>query len=220
MYNQLMNLDRYKTNKIIRLILIIIIFFLISFLIHEYGLANLREKTNLIGLPIYLLIFLLRSSSILFPALPSTGYSIFAGVLLGFKKAYPLICLADLISCSISFYLSKRFGKNILKKITSPRLVDKIELFGKNHLEENYLLIISFLMTGFFDFVCYGLGLTKATWKKFLPCLIISIIISNAPIVAFGSGLLDDGKKILILGVLGLLILSYINKKINLRKIF
>ena len=44
-------------------------------------------------------------------------------------------------------------------------------------------------MSNLFDFVCYGLGLTKVTWKKFLPALLFSIIISDAPFVASGYAL-------------------------------
>ena len=42
------------------------------------------------------------------------------------------------------------------------------------------------LMSQFFDFVCYAIGLTKITWKRFMPALIFSIIISDAPFVASG----------------------------------
>ena len=42
------------------------------------------------------------------------------------------------------------------------------------------------LMSGFFDFVCYAIGLTKITWKKFMPALIFSILISDSPFVASG----------------------------------
>ena len=49
-------------------------------------------------------------------------------------------------------------------------------------------------MTSWFDFVCYGVGLTKLSFKRFLPALIISILISDLPFVAGGytlSGLRD-----------------------------
>ena len=41
-------------------------------------------------------------------------------------------------------------------------------------------------MSGFFDFVCYAIGLTKITWKRFMPALVFSIIISDLPFVASG----------------------------------
>ena len=65
-------------------------------------------------------------------------------------------------------------------------------------------------MTGFFDFVCYGVGLTQASWRKFAPALVISIAISNPPIVALGAGLLEGGKLLLGLALLGVFALAII----------
>ena len=43
-------------------------------------------------------------------------------------------------------------------------------------------------MTGWFDFVSYGVGLTKLRWRKFLAALFISIFLSDLPFVATGNG--------------------------------
>mgnify|MGYP001791436227 FL=1 len=66
----------------------------------------------------------------------------------------------------------------------------------------------AFLMTGFFDFVAYGVGLTQASWLRFLPALILSITISNPPIVALGAGLLEGGKLLLAFAILGVFALA------------
>ena len=62
----------------------------------------------------------------------------------------------------------------------------RVESISKDYLEKNYFLMTALLMSGFFDFVCYAIGLTKITWKRFLPALIFSIIISDSPFVASG----------------------------------
>ncbi len=66
------------------------------------------------------------------------------------------------------------------------------------------------LMTGFFDFVAYGVGLTKAPWKRFFPALVISIALSNPPIVALGAGILEKGKLLLVFALLGVFTLAVI----------
>ena len=43
-------------------------------------------------------------------------------------------------------------------------------------------------MTGWFDFVSYGVGLTKLRWRKFLLALIVSVLLSDLPFVATGNG--------------------------------
>ncbi len=44
-------------------------------------------------------------------------------------------------------------------------------------------------MTGWFDFVSYGVGLTKLKWKTFLSALLVSVFLSDLPFVATGNGI-------------------------------
>jgi len=44
-------------------------------------------------------------------------------------------------------------------------------------------------MTGWFDFVSYGVGLTKLRWKTFFSALFISVLLSDLPFVATGNGI-------------------------------
>ena len=85
--------------------------------------------------------------------------------------------------------LAKRFGRKILKKIMPKKYLNKFESISKKYLERNFFLLIGFLMTGWFDFVSYGVGLTKLRWRKFLLALCISIVLSDLPFVATGDGL-------------------------------
>tara|TARA_Y100001968_G_scaffold91827_1_gene82587 strand:+ start:2076 stop:2600 length:525 start_codon:yes stop_codon:yes gene_type:complete len=160
-------------------------------------------------------ILILRSTSIIIPALPGTAYSILAGTLLGFNKGYLVICIADIISCNISFFLSRKYGGNIIRRITSERMANKIEKLSKKHLEDNFILMTGLLMTGIFDFISYTIGLTKVKWNKYFLALVISVIVSNIPIVGLGAGLVSNGKLILVLSIIGVIALSFINKKIN-----
>ena len=65
----------------------------------------------------------------------------------------------------------------------------KVEDISKKYLENNFFLMTGFLLTSWFDFVCYAVGLTKLSWKKFMPALLFSIIVSDIPFVAAGYSL-------------------------------
>ncbi|MEM9215584.1 MAG: VTT domain-containing protein [Cyanobacteria bacterium P01_F01_bin.150] len=200
-----------KVSSILRFIAIVALVAGIIILINHYGVAQLRERVEQLGAWAFLGIFLLRFSSVVIPALPGTAYSFLAGGLLGFSQGLAVICIADLCSCSLSFFLSRRFGRSLVRKLVGERFMDKVDRLSKRHLERNFFLLTGFLMTGFFDFVCYGVGLTKAPWRRFAPALIISIAISNPPIVALGAGILEGGKILLVgamLGVFGLAIVT------------
>jgi uncharacterized membrane protein YdjX (TVP38/TMEM64 family) len=135
-----------------------------------------------------LLILLLRLISIVIPILPGTYCLLISGYLFGLVNGLLISFVADLLSCSISFSLSKRFGRKILKKVMSKKYLNKFENLSKKYLEKNFFLLTGFLMTGWFDFVSYGVGLTKLRWRKFLLALIVSVLLSDLPFVATGNG--------------------------------
>ncbi len=193
-------------SKLILIILLIGIFYFSYFI----GIGSIREKVHSLGPWAPLGIFFLRSTSIVLPALPSTVYSLLAGTLFGFKKGIVLICLADLCSCSISYSLSRFYGRKLVNKLIGSKFISRVEKISEKHIENNFFLMTGFLMTGLFDFVCYAAGLAKAPWRKFCPALVISILLSNPPIVALGAGVLEGGKTLLLIAVLGIFALSII----------
>tara|TARA_B100001250_G_scaffold315158_1_gene277392 strand:+ start:202 stop:864 length:663 start_codon:yes stop_codon:yes gene_type:complete len=148
-----------------------------------------RLNTNrFFGLILIFILFLLRSISIIIPVLPGTIFSVAAGYQFGFIQGLVIIFCADFLSCSISFLLARKLGRDYIMNLLGSRQMRRVESISKDYLEKNYFLMIALLMSGFFDFVCYAIGLTKITWKRFMPALIFSIIISDAPFVASGFG--------------------------------
>ena len=135
-----------------------------------------------------LLIMFLRLISIVIPIIPGTYCLLLSGYLFGLVNGLLLSCISDVIACSISFFIAKRYGRKILKIIMPKKYLNKFELISKNYLERNFFLLTGFLMTGWFDFVSYGVGLTKLRWRKFLAALCLSILLSDLPFVATGSG--------------------------------
>lgn len=203
-----------KINKkwisAVRFILIAIGVCLLIWWVNKTGIEQIRSNIEDFGVWIPVILFLLRLVSIVIPALPGTVYSISAGALLGFQLGIVVICLADLISCSISFALSRKYGRKLVKKIVGPKFIDRVDRLSQKHLEDNIPLLTGFLMTGFFDFVCYGAGLTKIKLYKFAIALIASIAISNPPIVALGAGILEGGKILLGFAILGIFALAIV----------
>ncbi|MDJ0508123.1 MAG: VTT domain-containing protein [Crocosphaera sp.] len=204
-------------RKIIRFLVIFALIILIIGVINHYGVRQLRTQVEALGTWVPLGIFLLRFTSVVIPALPGTVYSVLSGGLLGFTQGLLVICVADLISCSLSFFLSRRYGRNLVERLVGAKFINQIDRLSQRHLEHNFFLLTGFLMTGFFDFVCYGVGLTKAPWRKFIPALVISIAISNPPIVALGAGLLEGGKILLGFALLGVFALAMITGLVQRR---
>ena len=192
MSNKLMNSQSYRYIGLFFFILIVSISF---FYLDVNGIRELflnvvgRLNTNrFFGLILIFILFLLRSISIIIPVLPGTIFSVAAGYQFGFIQGLVIIFCADFLSCSISFLLARKLGRDYIMNLLGSRQMRRVESISKDYLEKNYFLMTALLMSGFFDFVCYAIGLTKITWKRFMPALIFSIIISDAPFVASGFG--------------------------------
>ena len=151
-----------------------------------YDAVGSLDKNRFFSLILIFLLFLFRSLSIVVPVLPGTIFSVAAGFQFGFTQGLVIIFFADFISCSTSFLISRKLGRNYVSKLLGSRQMRRVESISKDYLENNYFLMTALLMSGFFDFVCYAIGLTKITWKRFMPALIFSILISDSPFVASG----------------------------------
>ena len=192
-----------RWTKWLRFLGIAIATIFVIWAIQHYGISQLRANVESLGVWAPLALFFLRFTSVVIPALPGTAYSVLAGGLLGFSQGIVVICLADMCSCSLSFFLSRQFGRTFVQRLVGERFITRVDALSQKHLERNFFLMTAFLMTGFFDFVAYAVGLTQAPWLRFIPALILSIAISNPPIVALGAGLLEGGRLLLVFAILG-----------------
>lgn len=208
----------FKQSKLVKVVqfgLIILVVVVIVRLVNQVGIEQIRLQIKQLGAWAFLAIGGLRLTSVIIPALPGSAYSILAGGLLGFVPGLLTICLADLISCNLSFGLSRRYGRNLVSKLVGDRFTSRIDRFSQRNLESNFFLMTALLMTGLFDFVSYGVGLTKTPWRKFAPALLVSIVLSNPPIVALGAGLLESGKLLLGFALLGVFALGLITASLQ-----
>ncbi|MGD1908882.1 MAG: TVP38/TMEM64 family protein [Leptolyngbyaceae cyanobacterium] len=188
----------------------VILIVLAIWLINKVGITQLRAQVDHLGVWAPAAVSLLRFTSIVIPALPGTAYALLAGGLFGFPKGLAVIAVSDLISCSLSFYIARRYGQGMVKRFVGDRFMSRVNAISERHLESNFFLMTAFLMTSFFDFVSYGIGLTKTPARKFFPALLLSIAISDPPIVALGAGGLEGGKILLVFGLLGMFGLALI----------
>ncbi|MEL6496857.1 MAG: VTT domain-containing protein [Cyanobacteria bacterium J06623_7] len=213
------NLNFSEKDKLIKVLKYGAIALLIAggiYFASQVSIEEIRGIAAELGVGGFAIVFALRLTSVIIPALPGTAYSVLAGGLFGFVPGLMVICLADLVSCNLSFYLSRQHGRDFITKLVGKKFINRIDRFSQKNLEKNFWLTTGLLMTGLFDFVAYGVGLTKTPWRKFAPALVISIALSNPPIVALGAGLLESGKLLLgfaLLGVLALGVLTAILQK-------
>jgi len=160
-------------------------------------------------------IFILRSMSTIFPAIPNSIYGVLAGTVLNdFKTAYITIFLADFISCQVAFLIARNFGREPVRRLVGIKAMKRIESFNQNQLEGNFFLMTGVLMTGLFDFLSYGIGLGGTRWRLFTPSLFVCLVIFDYVVVAIGAGLADWKYLVIAMfGMFGLAIISGLIKK-------
>jgi uncharacterized membrane protein YdjX (TVP38/TMEM64 family) len=180
-------------QKVLQFLLVVGVIALGIGLVQRYGfdVEVLRDRIKSLGLWAPLAIFALRFISIVIPIIPGTAFALAAGLSFGLGPGLAVIFLADFVSCCVSFSLSRRYGRSWVERLIGTRFMDRVDRLSQQHLENNFPLLTAFLMTGFFDFVSYGVGLTKTSLLRFIGALCISIPIAHSPAVILGAKLLE-----------------------------
>ncbi len=199
-----------RLRRIIGISSVVALVIVVLHLAHTHALDPLRAQVEGMGVWAPLGIVALRGISILLPALPSSVYSLLAGALLGFETGLITIYITDLVFCQIAFLVAKRYGQEPVKKLVGEKASQRIQNFNQSQLEGNPFFLTGLLMTGLFDFVSYAAGLSGTKWKVFTTALIISVALSDLPIVALGAGVFSGGKLMLIIASLGVFAVAII----------
>jgi uncharacterized membrane protein YdjX (TVP38/TMEM64 family) len=203
----------YLKNKkeIIRIsisvIIIAILFILATYFFTQYQtqLENTIGKYPILGMIIYILIFIL---SIVFAPISAVPIIPLGTSLWGILVTTILSVIGWTIGAMIAFYIARKYGKPYVSKIISLEKLAKIE---KLIPHKNIFLTIFFLRTIMpFDGLSYALGLisrinTKtffwATFLGLIPfCFVISYL-GTLPIIYLITGLTLAGL-FLIVGIL------------------
>jgi uncharacterized membrane protein YdjX (TVP38/TMEM64 family) len=196
-----------KSIKILEFSLIVLLIAVTIGLIHQVGIHQLRAKVAQFGIWAPLIILLLRLSSVVVPVLPGTAYAILSGALFGFIPGLIVIASADFLACTTNFFIARRYGRGVVQRLVGEKLMSKLDQWGQKYLEGNFFLMTGALMSSFFDYISYAIGLSQISWRRFVSALGLSLTIVKPPVVAVGAGILQ-GEKLLIggslVGVLGI----------------
>lgn len=197
--------------KILEFSLVILLIAGAIWFINRVGIDRIRTNVAQFGIWAPFIILLLRLTSIVIPALPGTAYAVSAGALLGFAQGVIVITIADFLACTTNFFIARRYGRGVVQRIVGERFMDRLDQWSQKYLEGNFFLVTGALMSSFFDYICYAVGLSRMPWKRFMSALGLSIALVKPPVVAVGAGILQ-GEKLLIgaslVGVIAIAIIS------------
>ena len=172
MDNKLLKLAVKTFSIIITLLLITIIVITLKNTIFTSD-DTLMKYLNGFGIYSSMAFIILQILQVIFPVIPG-GASCLVGVILfgpleGFIYNYVGLCIGSVIA----FYLSKKYGLNLIRKLFPEKLLDKY-LRYLNHPNFYKIFFMGILLPGApDDFLCYLSGLTNISYKKFMIAIIV-----------------------------------------------
>ena len=141
--------------------------FLLGSQINAEQIAEIVKKAGVFGPLLYILIF--ASTQIIAPL--SGTPVLFAGFGLFGDQVQIYTYLATLFGASVNFWISRLWGRKLVKKLAGKDL-EKIDEFTKEYGVKS-LIFLRIFQGNLVDFISYAYGLTN---MQFIPYLIITAI--------------------------------------------
>lgn len=185
---------------------LVLIFALIYGFARFVGFENLRATVERAGIFGPALLAFLKASTLVFAPLGGAPLYPVSGALFGFWKGFLIMFIGDFIGTTVSFYISRRFGRKIAGYFLSQpgmRVVNDI----LSHLGTiKGLIQARVILVGFPEGVSYAAGLTTLPYRKFIPVHMGIGIVPVALVVGFGDVIVKQASSLVItLGGFGVL---------------
>ena len=183
-----------------------------------------KDFTASLGFFGYFIVIGYTVLSHVFAPLAGTPGVLLGVTIYGVKTGMFLLYIASLISATINFWISKKFGRKLVTKLVGEKQMKEVDEFTS--VEGKQVLIISRLF-GFpiFEFISYAAGLTNISFKDYFIITAIASIFTNiAAYLVFKNINFQSETGIMIwIGsivgagiIFGFFIKSYLKKKRNI----
>ncbi|MCL2529927.1 MAG: VTT domain-containing protein [Coriobacteriia bacterium] len=136
-------------------------------------------KAFIEGLGIWgpLVFFLLQVLQAIIAPIPGNLFTIVGGILFGLWPGFVLSYLGNLVGSLIGFTLVRKAGQPVLKKLIKPERFEKwMNIIGSDSANARTKILLILVVTLPFlpsDLMCLLVGLTKISYKAFIPIIII-----------------------------------------------
>lgn len=147
-----------------------------------------------------LALFLIKIMSIVWPPLPGGLFTLGAIPFVGWETAYFIDLTGSTVGSMITYYLGKRYGLRLIKKLFDQATIDRIQKIKVKENKQTELVIVLRVFTGsvFMEAITYGAGLLKIRYSSFLVGSIISHAIVGVPVYYFAKEALVNPQSIIL----------------------
>lgn len=199
----------YKISKILKILISIILIIIIGSTIYKLLRMNINSKDiqayvssfGKLAPLVYIIMFALVPLTLF----PDSVLAIGGGLIFGLAKGYIYTLIGALIGASLSFYISRKLGRNFVKKLTKEKL-DGIESMINS--KGFFVVLMLRLIPLFpFDIISYGAGLTSIKYKDFLLATIIGTIPGILVFTNIGAQSVNIGSNGFYISIMALILL-------------
>ena len=177
MIDTISKLESYNYLKYLyRIIVISITVFSIIFIIYSIKLGIFNDKNIMInyirnlGLIAPIIFILLQITQVLIPIIPGSISSIVGVLVFGPIQGFIYNYIGLIIGSIISYYLSKRYGINLIRKIFKESTINKY--LNKDKFTK--LFLIAIILPYFPDnLLCYIAGIGNIKFKTFIIIILL-----------------------------------------------
>ncbi len=152
------------------------------------------------GPVVYIVVF---AASMLFAPLPTAPMPLVAAAVFGPALGFLYTISATAIGSTICFWVARRLGRPVLRRLTSQRALDKIDELGAR-LGIRLLIVLRLFPVAGVDYVSYAAGLTQMRF----PTYIVISVLASAPILilaaVLGDAVLERNRELLIGAAIGI----------------
>ncbi|MGL5347590.1 MAG: TVP38/TMEM64 family protein [Peptostreptococcaceae bacterium] len=201
-----MKKDSTKTIKYIVSALLIITIAIVAYKIYKLniGIDDIKayiDSYKNMGPIIYIIMFSLVPLTLF----PDSILAIAGGLAFGFINGYIYTTIGALIGGSLSFYISRKLGRETVKKLTKEKL-DNIE---KMINERGFFIIFLLRLIPLFPFdvISYGAGLTSISYKDFILATLVGTIPGIAVFTNIGAQSVNIGSNSFYISIAALILL-------------
>ncbi len=173
--------------------------------------------------PLALIFYLIASH--VFAPLAGTPALVVGVAVFGLAKTMLYIYLGSIVSAVICFFISRKFGRNLVRKFAGKRAMNKIDDFSQDS-GVSALIFARIFGVSLFEFISYAAGLST---MKFSTYFVITLIFHAIPTfvliyvfqrinISSQSSLLVSLGAIMVLGVAFAVIFQFWQKRKRSRK--
>ena len=184
------------------------------------GVAELRALVERSGPWAPLVYILLKMIATILPPVSGSPLRVASGALFGLPLGVLLSLIADLIGGSISFWITRRYGRRVLELFVGGGSVETVDGLVRRAGGWRALLFVRLAVPPIYNYVSYAAGLTRLPYWQFAAVTLFGGILPTVFTVSLGAGIaLDRSLLVALYGGLALVaVLAYFGRRHLLRR--